>query len=258
MTRTALIGSTGFVGGNLARSASFDDGYHSSDIQTIAGKHYELIVCAGMPAEKWRANQEPELDRASLDLLVGALESVSVGRFVLISTVDVYPEPSGVDESTTIDESRCHAYGLHRLLLERWVSSRFAATILRLPGLFGPGLKKNIVFDLLNGRSTEGVPGESRHQYYDLTRIWGDVQLALDHGLSLVNLATEPVSVESIASHAFGLDYPRAATGARVARYDMRTLHAPAFGGSGAYIETGSQVLDKLRDFVESRGWRRP
>ena len=48
--KTALIGSTGFVGGNLQRQAAFDDGYHSRNIESLAGKSYDLIVCAGAPA----------------------------------------------------------------------------------------------------------------------------------------------------------------------------------------------------------------
>jgi hypothetical protein len=48
---------------------------------------------------KWRANQQPEEDRAAIDGLVQNLAEVRVSRVILISTVDVYPITAGVGES---------------------------------------------------------------------------------------------------------------------------------------------------------------
>ena len=99
----ALIGVTGFVGGNLQQQMAFDAGFHSRNIDTMAGGDYSLVVCAGAPAEKWRANQAPEADQASLARLTAALEQVQADRVVLVSTVDVYPSPVAVDEAAPID-----------------------------------------------------------------------------------------------------------------------------------------------------------
>ena len=35
---SALIGSTGFVGGTLMRQTRFDEQFHSTDIETIRGR----------------------------------------------------------------------------------------------------------------------------------------------------------------------------------------------------------------------------
>jgi nucleoside-diphosphate-sugar epimerase len=257
VTRRALIGSTGFVGGNLQRQMAFDDGFHSRNIDSLAGGRYALLVCAGAPAEKWRANQAPEADQASLARLTGALEQVQADRVVLISTVDVYPSPIAVDEATPIDPTGGQPYGRHRLALERFVQARFQSTVLRLPGLYGPGIKKNVIFDLLHGKPIDGLAPDSTHQYYDLARLGRDLETALARGLSLVNLATEPVTVRDIAARGFGLDLP-ARPDRPVVHYDMRTRHAPAFGGRGDYLEGGDAVLSGIRAFAESQGWRRP
>ena len=45
--RSALIGHTGFVGGNIAANAQFTDCYNSKNIAEIRGKSYDMIVCAG-------------------------------------------------------------------------------------------------------------------------------------------------------------------------------------------------------------------
>src|SRR6185312_10192324 len=153
--RAALIGYTGFVGGNLLRDYPFAGRYRSTNIERIAGNHYDLIVCAGAPAAKWKANQDPQADRACLGRLMAALELVKTQRFVLISTVDVYGQVNGVDENCP--PSGATAYGRHRLELEQFVRQRFQSLIVRLPALFGPGLKKNAIYDLLYNNQIEKI-----------------------------------------------------------------------------------------------------
>ena len=101
----ALVGYTGFVGSNLLRQRPFDDLYNSKNIEDIAGRQYELLVCSGAPAEKWKANREPEQDLENIKRLLGCLERVSARAVVVVSTVDVYPVPHGVDEYSLIDDS---------------------------------------------------------------------------------------------------------------------------------------------------------
>src|ERR1041384_190726 len=96
----ALIGHTGFVGSNLARQTRFDATFNSSNIDTIAGRELDLLVISGVRAEKWIANANPEQDRAGIDRLLDALKSVKASRVVLVSTVDVFVPPIGVDEDT--------------------------------------------------------------------------------------------------------------------------------------------------------------
>ena len=84
---SALIGHTGFVGSNLYDQAPFDDVYNTQNIETIAGKSYDLLVSAGGPAVRWQANQEPEEDRASLRRLMDNLSQVQAKKLVLISTI---------------------------------------------------------------------------------------------------------------------------------------------------------------------------
>src|SRR5207248_3172600 len=83
--------------------------YHSRNINDIRGRRYELIVCAGARAEKWKANQDPETDRGNLQVLCDALQDAHAHKLLLISTVDVYPVPIGVDEETPIDCARATA-----------------------------------------------------------------------------------------------------------------------------------------------------
>ena len=118
----ALIGFSGFVGSTLLKQAQFDALYRSTTIGEIEGKVFDTVVCAGAPAQKWIANREPEADRQNIDSLMAQLLTIQCKTFILISTVDVFKSPIGVDEDTLVDETGLHAYGLHRRLLEKFVA----------------------------------------------------------------------------------------------------------------------------------------
>jgi nucleoside-diphosphate-sugar epimerase len=246
----ALIGHTGFVGGNLAAQHPFNTWYNSKNIEAVRGHRFELLVVSGMPAAKWVANREPEADRAVLDRLWGCLRTVHADTVVVVSTVDVYPNPAGVDEDTPIDPATQQPYGKHRLELERLAAAHFPRVLsVRLPGLFGPGLKKNAVYDLLHGNDTHKIPANGVFQFYNLTRLWADVRTALSAGVALVNVATEPVSVREVARAAFGIDFTND-PGVKPPRYDVRSGHAALFGGRDGYLYSREQVLAELKAFV--------
>lgn len=149
--RSGLVGHTGFVGKLLAEAKTFDAYYSSSNIADIAGHHFGTLVCAAAPATMWEANQNPQADAANIDRLVRALRSADVERLVLISTIAVLDDPSAGYDETTARYETTRAYGRNRRHLEEMLSEHFAGIhILRLPALFGKGLKKNFVFDLIN------------------------------------------------------------------------------------------------------------
>lgn len=248
-SESALIGYTGFVGGNLLRQRSFDACFNSSNIEGIAGRSFDLVVCAGAPAEKWKANADPERDSDVIERLTRALEQVNARRLVLISTVDVFLDPRDVDEDAPVPMTGLHAYGRHRRRLEQIVASRFATHVVRLGGLFGPGLKKNVIYDLLHENQIDRIDTRSVFQFYDLRRLWHDIAIAIDNDLPLVHLPTEPVSVAEVARAGFGIEFENATSSTPV-RYDVHTRYAPLFGGSGPYIEPKSTELAGIASFV--------
>lgn len=98
-----------------------------------------------------QANRAPEHDRAAIEALMEQLRSVASRRFVLISSIAVLAEFAGGDDEGTEAFQEALAYGRHRRLLEAFCERRFEdCLVVRLPALFGPGLRKNFVFDLMN------------------------------------------------------------------------------------------------------------
>lgn len=249
----ALIGYTGFVGSTLARARSYESVYNSKNIEEIAGRSFDTIVCAGASAAKWRANQDPAADAAEIHRLMLNLDRVTSRRFVLISTIDVYRNPVNVDESDMPTHDGLHAYGKHRLMLEDYVRTRFADSIVvRLPGLFGFGLRKNLIFDFLHQNQTEQIKPNGRLQWYPMIRFPRDLETILESGVKLINIAVEPVRTEEIRKRFFSkvaID-ERASTGPQ---YDMRTNLASLLGGKGKYHLDSEQILGELASFIDSQ-----
>ncbi|HEY4216054.1 MAG TPA: NAD-dependent epimerase/dehydratase family protein [Gemmatimonadaceae bacterium] len=247
----ALIGHTGFVGSNLLRQHEFEATFNSSNIEQIAGRSFDLVVCCGAPAEKWKANADPERDLDNIERLTRALEHVNAVKLVLISTVDVFQIPVNVDEDSPTPTAGLQAYGKNRRRLEQIVASRFDATIVRLAGLYGPGLKKNVIHDFLHDHEVHKIDSRGVFQFYDVRRLWDDMATAMDARLPLVHLPAEPVSVADVARDAFDMDFTNEVS-STPARYDIHTKYAELFGGSGTYVENRTRELSGIAAFVAS------
>jgi hypothetical protein len=248
----ALIGHSGFVGGTLLRQRSFDALYRSTNIDTIAGGEFDLVVCAGAPAQKWIANREPDADRRKIDGLIAQLSTIRCSTFVLISTVDVFMSAVMVDEASEIDEAGLSAYGLNRRALEKFVQSHFSRhLVVRLPGLVGPGLRKNVIYDFLNDNNLSAIDSRGIFQFYPMVNLWHDVQRALAQGLSLVHLTAEPVSVAEISDSGFGKKFENALAGPPAA-YDFRSKHSALFGSEGPYQYSKRETLLAVRAYAQS------
>lgn len=248
----AIVGCSGFVGVTLLKQHLFQSLYRSTNIQDIEQRAFDALVCAAAPAQKWLANREPVSDRQNIDSLIAHLTTVTCNTFVLISTVDVFKSPIGVDEDTPVDEEGLHAYGLHRRLLEKFVESHFPNhLIVRLPGLVGPGLRKNVIYDFLNDNNLHAIDSRGVFQFYPMVNLWWDIQTALQAGLKLVHLTAEPISVADVSEFGFGKPFTQS-TANPPAIYDMRTHHAAVFGGKGNYQYSQRDTLQAVRAYAQS------
>lgn len=146
-----LVGHSGFVGSNLKDQTNFDKHFNSSNIEESFGTNPDLLVYSGVRAEKFLANSEPDKDFEIIENAIENIKKINPKKIILISTVDVYPVPVGVDESELIDKEKIQPYGKNRLHLEEWVEANFEDyLIVRLPGLFGKNIKKNFIYDLIH------------------------------------------------------------------------------------------------------------
>ena len=303
-----LVGYTGFVVGNLAAAHPFDWLYNSKNIRDSFGADNGLVIYSGMASEKYLANADPAADLAKAEEAMDNIRRMRPEQLVLISTVDVYPDPECVYEDTPAGGEDGPAYGANRLQLEHWVRAEYPqALIVSLPGLFGKGLKKNFIYDMLTitpaalkpekyeelarreplvadsylpgdggfyrlqpldggkadalRRFFEGndfnalafTDSRSVFQFYNLARLWKDIEGCLGAGLPLANLAVAPVEAGELYQHLTGKSFVNHLE-KPPADYDMRTRFALILGGEDGYLADKQQVLAEIAAFAE--GWQ--
>ncbi len=249
----ALIGSTGFVGGHLQEIFKFTHTYNRANISEIQGLKTEMLICAGLPAEKWKANMDTETDWWNMANLAQLVSTVKTNRAVLISTIDVYQPAIGVTENDPASLNGVEGYGRNRAWFESFFAMHFPqSTIIRLPGLFGPDLKKNLIFDLMNNRSEDymQVNQESFFQYFDISQIGEVITKAVAKKLQFLNVATEPIPAQEIAN-IFG---KKLGNEKSQKYYDMQTVYGEVFERDSNYLQSKEEVLRRItRLIVDSK-----
>ena len=126
-------------------------GVNSGSVREAYGTKPDLCVYAGLRAEKYLANQQPEKDWQMIEQAKENIRMIKPQKLVLISTIDVFKSPLAVYEDSAIDMDGLQPYGYNRRVLENWVRENYPeALIVRLPGLFGEGIKKNFIYDIIN------------------------------------------------------------------------------------------------------------
>jgi hypothetical protein len=247
---SALIGHTGFVGSTLKAARKFDDLFDSSNIESIRGRSYDTVFCAAPHAKKWWANKFPAEDRDLVEGLMDVLSTADINRFVLISTIDVFPVVSGIDDTFDCHSLQNHAYGSNRLALEDFAVRRFPIShVIRLPGLFGAGLRKNAIYDMLHLNEVEKINPDGVFQWYDMRRLGSDIDTILERDIRLLLMATAPIKTSAIQQKFFPQIQIGAAAGPATV-YDIRTHHAAAFGGHDGYIMNAPAILQRIGSYI--------
>lgn len=240
-----LIGSTGFIGGHLRSTYEFDQFFHKSDINEIKGMETDFLICAGLPAEKWKANENPHSDWMNVTKLAQNLSTVRSKKAVLISTIDVYQPAIAVNEKTAGNLDGHQAYGRNRAWFEFFFRSNFKdSLIIRLPGVYGHNLKKNFIFDLLQNQTDQiyKVNQKSSFQFFNIHNLDYLIQKCLDLDLRTLNVSSRPLLAQEIAD-LFGI---KLYSTAPIINYDMRTLQSDKFGRTGNYLYSCKEILEDI------------
>ena len=259
----AIVGYTGFVGSNMLQFYVFDNFYNSKNFEEARGKHFEEIIFCGIPAVKWFANKNPNEDTNIIENIKNILNTITCDKFILISTIDVYNNTScSSNEESQINFLINHTYGKNRYLYEKYIEGKFENHfIIRLPALFGKGLKKNIIFDLINNNQIENIPLNSSFQWYNIDRLKNDIDIVINNNIKICNLFTEPIETKEIVNLFYKIykkDYDfliKINDGIRVddkIEYNTQTQYYEKFNSNKyGYVCDGQAVLKDLETFFK-------
>jgi len=91
----------------------------------------------------------------------------------------------------------------------------------------------------------------SRFQFYDMSRLWDDIERVRAADLAVANIATEPVAAGAVAERCFGVHFDNQ-TDAPPVSYDMQTRYAAVWGSGGRYMMQAPEVLERIAAFARA------
>lgn len=256
-----IIGARGFVGSALLRAAQARGWAVTAGtrerLPALAGQRFELVINANGNSRKYLARRDPAFDyRASVESVRASLRAFPCARYLLISSVDVYPTPeraATTHEHAAITPEALDTYGRHKLLAEEAVIEAAPAwLILRLGQMLGPGLGKGPIFDLLHDRPLWVDPA-SRYPFLHTDKVATlALALAMDHVNQRFNLCGRSSASLREASEALGRP-PRLPEGPRpreryaIATRKLEALHPLPDSGDElrAFLQAQTQALPK-------------
>ena len=241
----ALIGHRGFVGSNLLKIMPNITCLTREELDSRKSLHFDELYIAAPSASKWQVDENPHLDKKNIDSLLRNLTHVSAQRCTLFSTIDVYEADSTVNEMSPVRVGL--NYGANRAYFETQLKLLFETVrVRRLGGLFGPGLKKNVIFDAINQR-TEYLKGYNPKSEFQYTSIGSALSISLMdrvRDLTILNVVGSPISLEEmLPSHA---KYFSNSTD--LVKYNVQTL----FNFDNHYFLERNQLLSELQAFFSS------
>lgn len=240
-----LIGHTGFVGSNLKLQFDFQYCYNSSNIQELSKINHDIIFCAAPNAEKWKINLNPEKDLENIKFLIENLKQTKFNEIILFSTIDVYDNLNNLDEDYEPKEQKTNFYGNNRLYLENNIKNFRSWRIIRLPGLFGHGLKKNIIYDILNQNILSRINLKDTYQWYNLEWLKEDIENTNSN--KIYNFFTEPTNNKELINNCFpNIQKNLLYEGESNKNYNLKTKY-----NSTNYIKSKEKVIESLKIFIK-------
>lgn len=252
-----ILGGNGFVGSGFVKHLNAIDVpvtvIDRTNYDQLIGAECDVFINANGNSKKFLAKDDPKAEfQASVASVRNSLVDFKFKKYVFLSTSDVYPDCSNSDitrEEVILNVSEQSPYGFHKHIAELCVQHGAKDwLIVRQGGFVGHGMKKNAVFDVLNGDKL-WVHQDSRFQFInteDSARLVMEL-IHLDISNQVFNLtATGTISVTEIMQLA-GKTVPSEANAQPVC-YEISTDKVARYVTLPTTYETVKEFLEGGRD----------
>lgn len=192
MSAIAVVGANGWVGRALCAALAKDRDHAVTavtrgDYERAREKSYDCVINSAMPSARFWAKNNPAEDfTETVAKTAGLLYGWKFKKFVQISTVSARCQPDTV-------------YGRHKAAAESLCAGG-DGLILRLGPMYGPGMKKGVLVDMLEGKKVF-IDGESRYGFAPLEFVSGWIAANLHRsGIAEVG-AKNGIRLKDVANH---------------------------------------------------------
>jgi len=182
MKKICVLGYNGFIGSNVLEVLKQNFSVNESD------KYDFLVNCAGF-SKMYEGNKNPDKMRNVEDSILEKINGISFDKIIHLSTIyiEVYPQD---------------VYSRIKVEMEDKILSKYEnATVLRLGGVLGKGLKKNVVFDLITNGPLY-VTSDSFYNYISAYEIANIISYLINNPIAgIINVgSSKSISVADIAN----------------------------------------------------------
>ena len=102
----------------------------------------------------------------------------------------------------------------------------------------------DINFSALNFTDSRG-----KYQFYNLSYLWEHIEKALKNNIKILNLATEPVSINELYKYIKNSDFTNYITN-EIPNYNFKTKYDKIYNGKNGYIFDKQFILEDIKKFV--------
>lgn len=108
------------------------------------------------------------------------------------------------------------------------------------------GIFQELNFSALNFTDSRGL-----FQFYNLKYLWQHIQIALDNNIKLLNLATEPITINELYTYLYHQEFKNELNG-NIPKYDFKTKYDTIFNGKNGYIFNKEFILKDIKEYIEN------
>jgi len=189
-----VLGHTGFVGQTVYNYLS--DNHQvcgiNSKTKFIPTEEFDIVInCAGN-AKKYLAHKNPSKDFHINTNVFNTLLQMNIKKLIHISSI----------ESTFSPDNN---YAVSKYIIEKCCKLYFPKSIiLRLGGIIGPNLKKNVIYDIINNKKLF-VTFDSTYNYISTQEVAKIIEKIIDSDIEnkTLNIASsKSISVKEIIEEA--------------------------------------------------------
>ncbi len=106
------------------------------------------------------------------------------------------------------------------------------------------------IFEQLNFSALNFTDSRAVFQFYNLDNLFFDIQTAINKDISLLNIASEPLSAAQLYRFITGNEFVNELA-KKPPYYNFKSIHADKFGGSDGYLYSSQELLQDIKKFVE-------
>jgi|SaaInlStandDraft_5_1057022.scaffolds.fasta_scaffold17204_3 nucleoside-diphosphate-sugar epimerase len=193
MTKIGIIGYKGYVGKNIYQECIKRNlnvvGIDRENFMEKKNDHYDILINSAMPSKRfWALNNPMEDFYATVELTAGIVYEWKYKKLIHISSVS----------------ARCqidHPYGLNKKCSEELVlHSNKENLVIRLGSMFGDGLEKGVLIDILNNNQVF-VSKDSRYNFINIKKSSVFICDRFEqHGVIDIG-SKDTISISSIVKH---------------------------------------------------------